>query len=63
MFGRMRQTFAFVDWRKKLCIGNGLVGILVLAGFFLLNCHSACYGNQDADKYGIELPSLDDSFI
>ena len=61
-FGRIKDTFAGYDYKKKNrlwgteCTNDWLVSTL------LINAHSCLYGNEVHMKYGIPPPQLDDYF-
>jgi len=59
-FGKISQTFAFLDYKKNLKSGIQPVGKYYLVGTILTNCHTTLYSSQVCDYFHLNPPSLEE---
>jgi hypothetical protein len=57
-FGKVVNTFAFIDFRKKLKIGLSPVGPLIFTAFLLTNVHTCYYGSETASYFQCQPPTV-----
>ena len=58
-FGKICQTFAYLDFKKNLKILLQPVGKYYLVACILINCHTCLYGSQTSTYFNLEPPSLE----
>lgn len=58
-FGKLTQTFAFLDFKKNLKLLLQPVGKYYLVGAILINCHTCLYGSVTSSFFNLEPPSLE----
>ncbi|XP_013383168.1 uncharacterized protein LOC106153684 [Lingula anatina] len=59
-FGKIVQTFAFLDFKKNLKLYLQPVGKLYAVGAILTNCHTCCYGGVITEFFNVHPPTLEE---
>ena len=62
LFGDILNYFKFLDFKKNLKIGLSSVGKTYVVCALLRNALTCLYGNQTADVFELDPPSLQDYF-
>ena len=62
LFGDVINSFKFLDYKKNLKIGLSSVGKMHVVCALLSNAITCLYGNNTSDYFGIEPPSLNNTF-
>ena len=57
-FGKIVNTFAFVDFKKNLKVLLQPVAKYYLVASLLSNCHTCINGSQTASTFGLDTPTL-----
>ncbi|KXJ10650.1 hypothetical protein AC249_AIPGENE23915 [Exaiptasia diaphana] len=58
VFGKIKQYFAYLDFKKNLKVLLQPVGKYYLVGALLTNCHTCLYGCVTSKYFDVEPPSL-----
>lgn len=62
LFGDIINYFKFLDYKKNLKIGLSSIGQMYIVCAILRNALTCLYGNQTADYFGMEPPTIQDYF-
>ncbi|XP_028418307.1 uncharacterized protein LOC114543582 [Dendronephthya gigantea] len=62
LFGDIINYFKFLDFKKNLKIGLSSVGKMYVVCSLLRNALTCMYGNQTAEYFGLEPPTLEEYF-
>ncbi|KAG8176731.1 hypothetical protein JTE90_003362 [Oedothorax gibbosus] len=57
-FGKVINEFAFLDFKKNQKLMHQEVSKMYNTAVILTNCHTCLYGNQTADYFNVQPPSL-----
>lgn len=58
-FGKICQTFAFLDFKKNLKLLLQPIGRYYLVAAILINCHTCLYGSQTSIYFDLDPPSIE----
>ena len=58
-FGKICQTFAYLDFQKNLKVLLQPVGKYYLVAAILTNCHTCLYGSQTSSFFELQPPTLE----
>ena len=61
-FAKLNSIFAFVDYSKNLKVFLQPVSKYYLVAALLTNAHTALYGNQISEFFGVKPPTLQEYF-
>jgi len=59
-YAHIKNHFAFVDWHRKLCVGQSPVGMWLRVVFLIENCHVCLYGSEASSYFGVTSPTLEE---
>lgn len=62
LFGDVINYFKFLDYKKNLKIGLSSIGQMYIVCAILRNGLTCLYGNQTADYFGMEPPTIQEYF-
>ena len=62
LFGDIINYFKFLDFKKNLKIGLSSIGKMYIVAALLRNALTCMYGNQTAEYFGLQPPSLQEYF-
>jgi hypothetical protein len=62
LFGDAINYFKFFDYKKNLKIGLSSIGQMYIVCAILRNALTCLYGNQTADYFGMEPPTIQEYF-
>lgn len=62
LFGDVINYFKFLDYKKNLKIGLSSIGQMYIVCAILRNALTCLYGNQTADYFGMEPPTIQEYF-
>ena len=62
LFGDIINYFKFLDLKKNLKIGLSSIGKMYIVAALLRNALTCMYGNQTAEYFGLQPPSLQEYF-
>ena len=59
-YSHLKENFAFVDWHRKLSVGQSPIGLWLRVVFLITNCHVCVYGNQAGSYFSVTPPTLEE---
>ena len=62
LFGDIINYFKFLDFKKNLKIGLSSISKMYIVAALLRNALTCMYGNQTAEYFGLQPPSLQEYF-